>query len=115
MREGGKLSAAAVRNAKKPGLYGDGHGLYLQISAFRTKSWIFRFMIDGVARKMGLGPIHTVSLAEARAEALKARQLARKGIDPIEAEKAKRRHSGPRPRGPTSSREALMNTSMVPI
>jgi integrase len=91
MREGGKLSAAAVRNAKKPGLYGDGHGLYLQVSAFRTKSWIFRFMIDGVARKMGLGPIHTVSLAEARAEALKARQLARKGIDPIEAEKAKRR------------------------
>jgi integrase len=91
MREGSKLSAAAVRNTKKPGLYGDGHGLYLQVSAFRTKSWIFRFMIDGVARKMGLGPIHTVSLAEARAEALKARQLARKGIDPIEAEKAKRR------------------------
>jgi hypothetical protein len=91
MREGGKLSAAAVRNAKKPGLYGDGHGLYLQVSTFGTKAWVFRFMIDGVARKMGLGPIHTVSLAEARAEALKARQLVRKGIDPIEAEMAKRR------------------------
>jgi integrase len=91
MREGNKLSAAAVRNASKPGLYGDGHGLYLQVSVFGTKAWIFRFMLDGVARKMGLGPLHTVSLKEARAEALEARKLVRRGIDPIEAEKAKRR------------------------
>jgi integrase len=90
MREGNKLSAAAVRNAKEPGLYGDGHGLYLQISAFNTKAWVFRFMLDGVARKMGLGPLHTVSLAEARAEALEARKLVRKGIDPIEHQKAQR-------------------------
>ena len=82
--------AAAVRNAKTPGLYGDGHGLYLQVSVFKTKSWVFRFMIDGQARKMGLGPLHTISLAEARAEALEARKLVRKGIDPIEGEHARR-------------------------
>ena len=91
MREGNKLSAAAVRNAKEPGLYSDGHGLYLQVSVFGTKSWVFRFMIGGVARKMGLGAIHTTSLAEARAAALEARKLSRKGVDPIEAEAATRR------------------------
>ena len=69
MHEGSKLSATAVRYANKPGLYGDGHGLYLQISAFGTKAWVFRYMMDGRARKMGLGAIHTVSLAEARKRA----------------------------------------------
>ena len=82
MREGNKLSAAAVRNAKEPGLYGDGHGLYLQVSAFKTKAWVFRYMIDGVARKMGLGAIHTISLAEARAAALEARKLSPQGGRP---------------------------------
>ena len=58
--QGNKLSAAAVRNARKPGLYGDGHGLYLQVSAFNTKAWVFRYMLDGRSRKMGIGraPYH---------------------------------------------------------
>jgi hypothetical protein len=49
-------------------------------------------MLDGRARKMGLGAVHTVSLAEAREEALGARSMARKGIDPIEAQKEERAH-----------------------
>ena len=49
-----RLTAAAVRAASKPGLYGDGDGLYLQVSAFDTKAWVFRYMIDGRPRKMGL-------------------------------------------------------------
>ena len=89
-RQGNKLTAAAVRAANKPGLYGDGHGLYLQVSAFDTKSWVFRFMIDGRARKKGLGPIHTVSLAEARKRAADARLKALDGIDPIDEHKAQR-------------------------
>jgi hypothetical protein len=89
-REGNKLTAAAVRAASKPGLYGDGHGLYLQVSAFETKAWIFRYMIDGRARKMGLGPLHTISLAEARKRAAEARLRVHDGIDPIDDEKAKR-------------------------
>jgi integrase len=90
MRGSNKLSAAFIRSVKKPGLYNDGHNLCLQVSTFGTKAWIFRFMLDGVDRKMGLGPLHTVSLAEARAEALEARKLVWKGIDPIEAAKAAR-------------------------
>src|SRR5271166_1473974 len=94
MRAANKLSALRVRElcrpGVKPGLHGDGHGLYLQVSAYGTTSWLFRFMVDGVARKMGLGATHTVSLAEAREAAKEARKLTRKGIDPIEAEKAER-------------------------
>ena len=50
-RQGNKLTPTAVRGANKPGLYGDGHGLYLQVSAFDTKSWVFRYMINGRAPK----------------------------------------------------------------
>jgi integrase len=39
---------------------------------------------------MGLGPLHTVSLAEARAKARQCRQLRLEGIDPIEARRAER-------------------------
>jgi len=56
MREGNELSAVAVRNANKPGL-----GLYLQVSKFGTKSWLFRYMLSGVARNMGLGAAHTIA------------------------------------------------------
>ena len=89
-REGNKLSAAAVRAASKPGLYGDGHGLYLQVSAFETKAWVFRYMLDGRPRKMGLGALHTVSLAEARKRAETARLKVLDGIDPIDDAEAKR-------------------------
>jgi hypothetical protein len=90
MREGNKLTSMAVRAASKPGLYGDGHGLYLQVSKFGTKAWLFRYMVDGVARKMGLGAIHTVSLAEARKRAGDARLGLLDGIDPIDARKSAR-------------------------
>src|ERR1700677_2301722 len=89
-RHGNKLTAAAVRVATEPGLYGDGHGLYLQVSAFDTKSWVFRYMIGGRARKMGLGPLHTVSLAEARKRAADARLKALDAIDPIDEHKTQR-------------------------
>src|SRR5262245_23934485 len=83
MRKSNKLTPLAIKRAKKPGLYGDGNGLYLQISQFGTKAWLFRFMRDGTARKMGLGPLHTVSLADARQKAAEARRKLLDGIDPI--------------------------------
>ncbi len=89
-RQGNKLSAVAVKAATKPGLHGDGHGLYLQVSAFDTKAWVFRYMMDGRARKMGLGALHTVSLAEARKRAADARLKVLDGIDPIGDAEAKR-------------------------
>ena len=78
-----KLSALAVAGAKMPGLYGDGGGLYLQVSANGSKSWIFRFKTRGRTRYMGLGSLKTISLAKAREAANKCRELRLQGIDPI--------------------------------
>jgi len=72
-----------VASAKMPGLYGDGGGLYLQVSANGSKSWIFRFKADGRTRYMGLGSLKTISLAKAREAASKCRELRLQGIDPI--------------------------------
>jgi integrase len=81
------LSARRVETVNKRGFHADGGGLYLQVSKFDTKSWVFRFTFKKRSREMGLGPLHTVSLADARDEALKCRKLVREGIDPIEQRK----------------------------
>ena len=80
-----RLSPRFVATTKKSGRHADGGGLYLQVSQARsegvTKSWLYRFMLDGKARQMGLGPLTTVSLQEARADALECRKLVKAGID----------------------------------
>jgi integrase len=86
----GKLTALAITQAKRRGYYGDGGGLFLQVSASGAKSWVFRFKESGKLREMGLGPTHTVSLAEARQKALECRKVRLDGRDPIEARKAMR-------------------------
>ena len=61
-----KLSAIKVRSVTRPGMYGDGAGLWLQVSKSGAKSWIFRYDLFGRRREMGLGSCHTVDLALAR-------------------------------------------------
>jgi Arm DNA-binding domain len=70
----GKLTALAVTQAKRRSYYGDGGGLFLQVSASEAKSWVFRFKEAGKLREMGLGATHTMSLAEARQKALECRK-----------------------------------------
>lgn len=86
-RQQQRLSALQVTKLAKPGLYGDGGGLTLQITATGVKSWLFRYMVAGKPFGMGLGPTHTVSLAEARQKALEARKLLNDGINPLVAKK----------------------------
>jgi hypothetical protein len=62
-----RLSALGVARLKKPGYYCDGGGLYLQVSPARTRSWVYRFRRAGRLREMGLGPLLTVTLTDARA------------------------------------------------
>jgi len=69
----GKLTDFKVATLSKPGRYCDGAGLYLQITPKGTKSWIFRYIHHGKERCMGLGPLHTFSLDEARIAARCAR------------------------------------------
>jgi integrase len=97
MRESGKLTARQVATLRKPGRYGDGGGLWLQITcAFDgsrrvTKSWLFWFTSpNGRTRQMGLGAADTFTLADARERARQARKLVADGIDPIEARRQQR-------------------------
>ena len=85
----GKLTILSVRQARRRGLYGDGGGLFLQVSESGAKSWVFRFKKDGRLRVMGLGPTHTVSLAEARDKARECRKQRLDGMDPIEARRGR--------------------------
>lgn len=87
-----KLTAIKVTKEKRPGYYGDGGGLLLQISKTGTKSWVFRFTSPetGKAREMGLGSLDTYSLAEARIRAKEARQKVAAGTDPIRAREIER-------------------------
>jgi integrase len=83
-----RLTAAAVKSAKA-GLHPDGGGLYLQVTPSRTaegqlnKSWLFRFVMGGRERQMGLGSLKTYGLADAREQARKCRQMVVEGQDPI--------------------------------
>lgn len=82
-----RLTAAAVRSISKPGLHGDGHGLYLRVDASGAKRWIQRIMIQGKRRDIGLGSASLVDLKEARERALEQRKLARAGDDPLAAKR----------------------------
>jgi Arm DNA-binding domain len=84
-----KLNPREVETIKRKGMYADGGGLYLQVSnGGQAKSWIFRYHVEGRGeRKMGLGSLQTIGLAEARELARTCRQQRQNGIDPIEARK----------------------------
>jgi integrase len=77
------LTALRLRSLTEPGLYGDGHNLWLQVRGPGRRSWLLRYTLNGRARSMGLGSADDVSLAEARNRADAARALLRDGIDPL--------------------------------
>src|SRR5215475_8886532 len=86
----GRLTALKVERLKsKSGMHSDGGGLYLQVTSGGA-SWVLRYMLNGKAREMGLGPLALYGLADARAKALDARRLRHAGIDPIEHRRAER-------------------------
>jgi hypothetical protein len=72
----------------------DGGGLNLQVRTGKdgqiNKTWVFRFKRGGRERQMGLGPLNTIGLSEARDEAERCRKLLRDGKDPIEVRNARR-------------------------
>jgi len=60
----------------------DGGGLWL-VTKGDARYWVFDFTHNGKRRQLGLGPLLSVGLAEARARADEARKLVRRGVDPI--------------------------------
>jgi integrase len=84
------LTTKQIAKLRNAGRYGDGHGLSLQVTPTGVKSWLLRYERNGRERWMGLGPLHTVDLKEARERARKARQQLLDGIDPLDARAAER-------------------------
>lgn len=78
-----KLSDARVRTVTKPGLHGDGGGLYLHVRASGSRSWVQRITIDGRRRDIGLGAYPAVGLARARLLAAANRAAVAEGRDPL--------------------------------
>src|SRR6516162_707109 len=85
VRQLNRLAAVSLKRLG-PGLHPDGLGLYLQVGDSGSRSWIYRYN----GRYMGLGALHTVTLAEAREKARKYRHQRLDGIDPIELRKVER-------------------------
>jgi integrase len=99
-RFGGELTQKQVEHAKPPQgrravMLLDGANLYLQASVGKNgsvnRSWVFRYEFDGTRHDMGLGPVHTLGLADARERALELRQQIKAGTDPLDAKREAKR------------------------
>ena len=78
-----RLSAARIKEIKKPGMHGDGNGLHLRVTGSGSRSWMQRIVIHGRRRDLGLGGYPAIGLAEARALALANKALVTAGRDPL--------------------------------
>ncbi|QXC29906.1 integrase arm-type DNA-binding domain-containing protein [Aeromonas sp. FDAARGOS 1409] len=86
----GKFEPNEVGHLVEPGTYEDGDGLRLEIKARGSKSWTYRYQLNGRRREMGLGKFPTVSLKHARLLAADARKQLSMGIDPLAARDTQR-------------------------
>jgi integrase len=79
------LTTLQVKSAP-PGRHADGGGLHLLVKPSLARSWVFRFMLNGRSRDVGLGAAGQggMSLADARDEAAALRLKVKAGIDPLD-------------------------------
>ena len=79
------LTPLAVKNAK-PGRHADGGGLHLLVKESGARSWVYRYMLKGKSRDIGLGTAGPdgISLADARDARNALRLKVKAGIDPLE-------------------------------
>jgi integrase len=81
-----KLSETAIKRLDKPGIYGDGDGLFLRVRRGGSRQWFFIFKRDGKRSEIGLGGYGQgtapVSLALAREKADAIRDQLARGLDP---------------------------------
>lgn len=94
-----QLDGGKVSREKRPGMYADGGGLYLQITNENSKSWIFRYKWGDNPKRpgkpktywIGLGSVKAFGLAEARERARRQRQLLADGLNPKEVREKERK------------------------
>ena len=99
------LTPLSVKNAK-PGRHADGGGLQLLVKDSGARSWVFRYMIAGKSRDIGLGPAAgpgAISLADARDLAAALRLKVKAGTDPL----AERQQAAAKARADAQAAEVL--------
>jgi integrase len=79
------LTPLAVKNAKA-GRHADGGGLHLLVKDSGARSWVYRFMLRGKSRDVGLGAAGPggISLSAARDAASALRLKVKGGVDPLQ-------------------------------
>ena len=87
-----KLTSAAL-NAKAPGKYSDGGGLWFHKRNDGGAQWFLRYTIFGRRHEMGLGSFPDVTLKAARTEADIWRAVVRDGKDAIKERERQRREA----------------------
>jgi integrase len=100
-----KLTKLQVMHAK-PGRYCDGGGLWLQVTASGSRSWLLRYQRHGKAHWMGLGSAEMVTLADARERARLERVRLLDGIDPLQARRERHAEQRRAEAGTITFREA---------
>lgn len=86
------VTAKTVRTLPK-GRYSVGGGLCLLVSSETSRTWIFRYQIDGKRRDMSLGSANSITLTAAKTLADRARTMVADGKDPIEERRAPKREA----------------------
>ncbi|MBA4754527.1 MAG: site-specific integrase [Sphingobium sp.] len=84
------LTPLAVKNAKA-GRHADGGGLHLLVKESGARSWVYRFMLNGKSRDVGLGAAGPdgISLSQARDARDALRLKVKAGIDPLDERQRK--------------------------
>ena len=78
------LSAISIPKLRKvPGRHADGGGLYLEVGATGSASWVVRMQKAGQRRDFGLGSVDKVSLSKAREARDVVRGQFEAGLDPV--------------------------------
>jgi len=77
-----KILSARQVDTLPPGSHSDGGNLYLRVREAGSRAWVFRYKSAGKAIELGLGPVASRSLAQARELASKMRTAVADGKDP---------------------------------
>lgn len=94
----GKLTDRGAKGKLPAGLHSDGDGLYLNVTASGSRSWIFRGTVKGRTTpngtpyrvEVGLGSLADLSLADARNRAGAMRTQCREGKNPLDEKRRER-------------------------
>jgi integrase len=86
----GKLTTAKLKSLTEPGRYSDGDGLFLVVKPAGGRNWVLRALCGGKRRDIGLGPLKSVDLGDARETAHQIRRQIARGLDPIAERKRER-------------------------